>query len=132
MINQLKKKNRLETIAEIRKQMTLDEDMPLRTKMNALEAFHLKHPEYAVRLLADAYGIKPATLDHHLRLNKRENSQYVRRRDALIPPILDYVHQYKYRPGINTITRRLNADGHRCSRTIVGAIVKDLRKRFLI
>ena len=80
MIKQLRRNNRLEAMAEIRKQMNFAEDTPLRMKMDALEAFHLEHPEYAVRLLADACGIKPATLDHHFRLNKREKTQSALRR----------------------------------------------------
>jgi len=116
----------------VRKILAIQKYSALSFRLNALEEFHRTNQEYSVRLLAEAGGVKPATLDHHLRLNKRENSQYVRRREILIPAILDYVRQCKFRPGIDNITHKLNADGYRCSHTIIGAIVKDLRNRCLI
>lgn len=99
---------RLETIVSILKHVRCTVDAPLSDRLMELERLH---GEYPIHPLCDALEVSRGTFYNHIKRNKRENSIYVRRREALRKQILEIDEEAGHIFGATKITALLKKSG---------------------
>ena len=117
---------RLETIISILKRVHCTVDSPLSDRLLELERLY---GEYHVHTLCDALEVSRGTFYNHIKRNKRENTIYMRRREALKKQILEIDETAGHIYGAAKITALLKENGTPVSVETVRDLMRELGLR---
>ena len=114
---------RLETIIEIIRKANIPLNAPLKQKLSAAEILY-KH--YNIHLVCDALCISRGTFYNHILRNKRDNTWYAKKREALRMQIQEVFDENNQIFGAAKIAAVLRNKGIKVSNQMVRELMKDL------
>lgn len=114
---------RLESMVKILQAMPSFKQSTLQEKLNFAEEIY---KDYKVNLTCDALMIDRGTFLNHIKRNKRNNSVYARKREALKPIINEVFYDNKQIFGAAKITAILHEMGWKVSKKTVADIMHDM------
>ena len=114
---------RLETIIEIIRKANISLTAPLKQKLNAAEILY-KH--YNIHLVCDALCISRGTFYNHILRNKRDNTWYAKKREALRMQIQEVFDENNQIFGAAKIAAVLRNKGIKVSNQMVRELMKEL------
>lgn len=117
-----KKYERLERIVRILQNAPCTATAPLHERLRAIE---LMDGEYNIKNLCYAFKVAKGTYYNYARRNKRENTSYAKRREALTPIIEQIYHENREICGPDKITAIMKDGGYKVSRRMVAKIMHD-------
>ena len=117
------KVKRLEGIIEIIKKTNILPNAPLKQKLYAAEKLS---GEYSVHMICDALDISRGTYYNHILRNKRDNTWYAKRREALRIQIQEVFDENSQIFGARKIAAILRNKGVKVSDEMVRELMKDM------
>ena len=117
------KVKRLEGIIEIIKKANVLPNAPLQQKLYAAEKLSV---EYSVHMICDALDISRGTYYNHILRNKRDNTWYAKRREALRIQIQEVFDENSQIFGARKIAAILRNRGVKVSDEMVRELMKDM------
>ena len=114
---------RLEGIIEIIKKANVLPSAPLQQKLYVAEKLS---NEYSVHMICDALDIARGTYYNHILRNKRDNTWYAKRREALRMQIQEVFDESSQIFGARKITAVLRNKGVKVSETMVRELMNDM------
>ena len=117
------KVKRLEGIIEIIKKTNILPNAPLKQKLYAAEKLS---GEYSVHMICDALDISRGTYYNHILRNKRDNTWYAKRREALRIQIQEVFDENSQIFGARKIATILRNKGVKVSDEMVRELMKDM------
>ena len=117
------KVKRLEGIIEIIKKTNILPNAPLKQKLYAAEKLS---GEYSVHMVCDALDISRGTYYNHILRNKRDNTWYAKRREALRIQIQEVFDENSQIFGARKIAAILRNKGVKVSDEMVRELMKDM------
>ena len=117
------KVKRLEGIIEIIKKANVLPNAPLQQKLYAAEKLSV---EYSVHMICDALDISRGTYYNHILRNKRDNTWYAKRREALRIQIQEVFDENSQIFGARKIAAILRNKGVKVSDEMVRELMKDM------
>lgn len=117
------KVKRLEGIIEIIKKTNILPNAPLKQKLYAAEKLS---GEYSVHMICDALDISRGTYYNHILRNKRDNTWYAKRREALRIQIQEVFDENSQIFGARKIAAILRNRGVKVSDEMVRELMKDM------
>ncbi len=117
------KVKRLEGIIKIIKKVNVLPSAPLQQKLYVAEKLS---SEYSVHMICDALDIAPGTYYNHILRNKRDNTWYAKRREALRMQIQEVFDESSQIFGARKIAAVLRNKGVKVSETMVRELMNDM------
>ena len=114
---------RLEGMIEIIKKANILPDSPLKQKLHAAEKIS---GEYSVRMICEALDIDRGTYYNHIFRNKRDNTWYAKRREALRAQIQEVYEDSNQIFGAKKIATVLREKGTKVSDAMVRELMNDM------